>query len=103
MRRHRRPPRAAWEKTRQRIWQRDQGKCQGPYCEHTAIDSLPLNRAQIDHILAISRGGTNQFSNLRTLCRRCHTLRACKSHQGMIATALRDEVISADWRRLVWE
>ncbi|WP_197484897.1 HNH endonuclease [Phormidesmis priestleyi] len=101
--RKRRQPRAIWQQTRQQIWLRDQGRCQGPYCRDQPANSLPLQKAHIDHVMALSHGGTNANSNLRTLCRRCHALRACKSHQGLIAPALRDGIIPAAWRQWVWE
>lgn len=103
MGRTKRPPKAAWQQTRQRIWQRDQGKCQGPYCAETLPNSLPLGRADIDHIVELSQGGSNRDRNLRTLCRRCHTLRASQAHQGMIARELRAGTIPPDWRQHVWE
>ena len=43
------------------------------------------------------------MSNLRTLCRRCHALRADGRHRGLIYKALRDGRIPPDWRDLVWE
>lgn len=101
--RRRRQPRAIWQQTRKRVWQRDQGRCQGPYCQDKLPDSLLLNQAHIDHVRELYYGGTNASTNLRTLCRRCHVLRANKSHQGMIAPALRDGIIPVNWRPLVWE
>lgn len=98
-----RQPANLWQQTRRRIWQRDQARCQGPYCRHSPPDSLALQDAQIDHILELSQGGTDADANLRTLCRRCHCLRASIAHQGMIAAALRDGVIPPNWRSLVWE
>ena len=41
-------------------------------------------------------------SNMLVLCRRCSVLRLANG-TGRIATALRDEVIPADWRPLVWD
>ncbi|MBD2157025.1 HNH endonuclease signature motif containing protein [Leptolyngbya sp. FACHB-16] len=101
--RRKRQSKPIWQQTRKRIWRRDRGKCQGPYCEDKPLGSLPLRHAHIDHIKELRYGGTNADSNLRTLCRFCHTLRANKSHQGMIAQALRDGVIPPHWRSLVWE
>ena len=46
--------------------------------------------------------GWNSGDNLRVLCRRCHVLRDCHSHQGMIAKALADGVIDENWREQVW-
>lgn len=100
-RRHRRLAPAAWRRRRREIWERDGGHCAGPYC--VEAPPLALDQAHIDHIVPLSSGGSNTQSNLRVLCRRCHVLRAGHEHQGMIAAALRDGVIPADWRPLVWE
>lgn len=64
--------------------------------------AVALDEAHIDHIQSGKRG-SNAIRNLRTLCRRCHVLRADHRHQGMIAAALRDEIIPPNWRELVWE
>lgn len=68
-------------------------RCQSKLSERTA---------HIDHIRS-GKLGTNEISNLRTLCRRCHVLRADMRHRGMIAGALRDGLIPPDWRSLVWD
>lgn len=93
---NKRPPREVWANIRRIIWKRDGGRC--VRCK----DEVPLNACHIDHIQSGKRG-TNEFRNLRTLCRRCHVLRADPRHRGMIAAALRDGIISADWRTHVWE
>lgn len=97
-----RQPREVWAETRKRIWQRDQGRCQGPYCKDKAAWSLPLDVCHVDHIRS-GKLGTNEDSNLRILCRRCHALRADKRHVGLIASAICDEIIPPNWRALVWE
>lgn len=92
-----RPPREVWdENIRPAIWNRDGRQCVRCKCE------LSLESAHIDHIRS-GKLATNQFANLRTLCRRCHVLRADMRHRGMIASALRDGIIPPDWRKLVWE
>ncbi|NNJ13342.1 HNH endonuclease [Chloroflexales bacterium ZM16-3] len=101
MKRHRRLPPAIWAQRRQQIWERDRGHCQGPYCGNQP--PILLDQAHIDHIIPLSKGGSNHSDNLRILCRRCHVLRAGHEHQGMIAAALRDGIIPPDWRPLVWE
>ena len=100
-RRHRRLPKPIWRQRREQVWARDGGRCRGPYCQ--GAPPIPLEAAHVDHIVPLSMGGTNALSNLRTLCRRCHVLRADNAHRGMIAAALRDGIIPPDWRPLVWE
>lgn len=101
MRYHRRPDRQRWLLLRMTVWKRDGGQCRGPYCRAAA--ALALIEAHIDHIVPLRRGGDNSIENLRTLCRRCHVLRADAAHRGMIAAALRDEIIPPNWRSLIWE
>ena len=93
-----RQPKEVWRVTRRRIWERDGGMCQYPKDKHP----VALNKAHIDHIQS-GKHGSNADSNLRTLCRMHHVLRADKRHRGMIAKALTDGVIPADWRSLVWD
>ena len=97
----RRQPRELWNAKRARIWQRDEGRCQGPYCQDKEVWSLLLNECHIDHIRSGKLAG-NEDMNLRVLCRRCHVLRADTRHRGMIAAALKDGIIPPDWRKLVW-
>jgi len=98
----RRPPAAVWRETRRRIWQRDRGRCQGPYCADRPDWSLPLWAAHVDHIVS-GKLGSNADDNLRLLCRRCHVLRLDGRHRGMIAAALRDGLIPPNWRELLWD
>ena len=97
-----RQPREVWAATRQQVWQRDEGRCQGPYCQHLPPWSLPLDVCHIDHIKS-GKLASNELTNLRTLCRRCHVLRSDIRHKGMIAKALSDGIIPPDWRTLVWD
>lgn len=55
------------EKLRFKIFQRDNYTCQ--YCGRTKSDGAIL---QIDHIIPISKGGTNDESNLITCCQECN-------------------------------
>lgn len=91
-----RQPREIWCVTRLKVLARDSYqccRCQTPLTENTA---------HIDHIKS-GKYGTNHESNLRTLCRRCHVLRADPRHRGMTAQALKDGIIPPNWRELVWE
>lgn len=95
MPRHR-PPIEVWVTLRRAVLERDGYRCvrcQAPVTERTA---------HIDHIES-GKHATNQIENLRTLDRRCHVLRLDHRHRGMIAEALRDGLISADWREHLWE
>ena len=50
---------------RKRIILRDRGRCSTPGCPHTKY-------LEIHHLIPQSRGGTNDPSNLTTVCGRCH-------------------------------
>ena len=91
-----RPPREVWDELRRIVWVCDGGKC--THCH----EPVPLEKCHIDHIKS-GKLGTNKVKNLRTLCRRCHVLRADNRHRGMIAKALKDGIIPPNWRELVWE
>lgn len=93
-----RQPKEVWLETRRKVLARDGYKCSRPSC---AV-SLTEQSAHIDHIRS-GKLGTNRMDNLRSLCRRCHVLRADFRHRGMISAALRDGVIPPNWRQLVWE
>ena len=91
-----RPPKEVWYKIREIVWNRDKKSC--THC-HTP---LSLDKCHIDHIIS-GKCGTNKLNNLRTLCRRCHVLRSDNRHRGMIAKALKDGIIPADWRKHTWD
>lgn len=91
-----RPPNEVWQELRRIVWERDGGRC--THCG----EQVALDECHIDHIKS-GKNATNKISNLRTLCRKCHVLRADNRHRGMIAKALQDEVIPPNWRELVWD
>ena len=100
-----RQPAEIWNETRRIVWERDDGRCQSPLqpplCQ--GKPHIPLEKCHIDHVAPLRRGGSNHVDNLRILCRACHVLRLDHGHQGMIANALRDGIIPANWRELVWD
>jgi len=51
-----------WNQIRDIILQRDDFKC--VKCNKQGLE--------IDHIIPVALGGTNEISNLQTLCSRCH-------------------------------
>lgn len=86
------------------VWERDEGICQSPLsppmCRGKS-DELTLKTCHIDHIRS-GKLATNHLSNLRVLCRTCHTLRADLRHKGMVANALKLGIIPPNWRKYVW-
>lgn len=96
VRRHKRLYGVEWRRCRKEVWKRDEGKCA------RCGEQVGLRTCHIDHLVALTKGGTNRLENLRTLCRRCHVLRKDMAHRGMIASALRDGIIGPDWREEVW-
>jgi len=68
-----------WE-TRDRVFRRDNGRCQSPHCQDMPEWFLCGREFNVDHIVPISKGGTNDDSNLRVLCEFCH---ACRDDSGL--------------------
>ena len=91
-----RTPREVWQYLRKITYDHDQGMC--VHCNKP----VTFESCNIDHIKS-GKISSNELSNLRTLCRRCHVLRLDKRHRGMIANALRDGIIPANWRELIWD
>lgn len=59
-----RPPPKEWSELRARAFRRDDYTCQ--YCGVRGV------QLQCDHIIPVSRGGSNDLSNLATACRKCN-------------------------------
>lgn len=55
------------EKLRYQVMRRDGFRCQ--LCGATQADGVKLH---VDHIIPVSKGGTSDIGNLRTLCDRCN-------------------------------
>jgi len=76
---------ASWDKLRLTIFARDNGLCQE--CLRMGIVAAPTGRARIcDHIVPKAEGGTDDPTNLQTLCLPCsnrktadEAARACKT------------------------
>ena len=63
----------AWKRLRQVVIRRDQGLCQ--QCKR---DGKIRSGTDVDHIVAKSRGGTDDMSNLELLCRSCHASKTAR-------------------------
>lgn len=46
---------------------------QHPLCERCLKEGRITPVEEVHHIVPLSRGGTNEFSNLMSLCQSCHT------------------------------
>jgi 5-methylcytosine-specific restriction enzyme A len=59
-----------WNRLRHIVFNRDNYICQecGIKCDR----STPSRTPNCHHIIPLGKGGTNHYSNLITLCRRCH-------------------------------
>lgn len=57
-------PSRQWESVRQFVFERDNYTC--VYCKSSALS------LEVDHVIPVSRGGSNHISNLATSCRECN-------------------------------
>lgn len=94
-----------WRPKCRALWVEQGGVCQSPLPSPLCIGKphLPFEKAQTDHIIPISKGGTNRKENLRVLCPVCHALRADDSHRGLTARLLQKDQLPVNWREFVWE
>ena len=61
-----------------KVWKRSKGRCS--YCGIQLVLGKPDNLVTeksftIDHILPVSKGGTNNVSNIRAACSKCNNIR----------------------------
>lgn len=94
--------RTEWQAQREKVYQKDKGKCQGPYCKDKNDWSITLNECHIDHIQS-GKLASNKVSNLRVLCPYCHALRLDSRHSGLRGKAIKKGIIPPDYRELLWE
>lgn len=64
-----------WDSIRRQVYQNDGYACQ---CCNAKGGRNGDTELHADHIIPVSRNGTNEYSNLRTLCRMCHQARHCR-------------------------
>lgn len=44
-----------------------------PLCRHCKANGVVTPATEVDHILRLKRGGTNEAHNLQSLCKPCHS------------------------------
>jgi len=101
-----RQPDYVWSVTRREVYERDRGLCQSPLeppvCQGKQ-EPMDIAKCHIDHIMPLSKGGTNHASNLRLLCPVCHALREDSAHVQIRCEAIASGLIPATgWRELTW-
>lgn len=57
------------ERVRNEVWRRDQGRC---------VDCSSRERLEFDHIIPISKGGSNTARNLELRCETCNRKKAAR-------------------------
>jgi 5-methylcytosine-specific restriction protein A len=68
-----------------RNWRRIRGMYlrRHPWCEDPfGIHEDPVPATEVDHIIPIRAGGTNQFENLQALCKSCHSRKTVREDGG---------------------
>ena len=53
-----------------------------PLCEECLRHGYETKSTQTDHITPLNDGGTNEWSNLKALCRACHSRKTATYDQG---------------------
>lgn len=57
-----------WKRIAKIVMDRDGGKC----------SECPADADTVDHIVPVSKGGTNDLGNLRAMCRPCNSKKGAK-------------------------
>ena len=63
-----------------------------PLCRHCMARGRLTGAAEVDHILPLAQGGTNDDTNLQSLCKRCHsrkTIGETNAKRRVVAGAVR--------------
>ena len=73
---------SSWHRLRKRIFTRDKYICKA--CGESVHDRGRKDEltAHCDHIKPVADGGTNEESNLQTLCASCHSVKTSQDNPG---------------------
>ena len=58
---------SSWKKIR------DKYAASHPYCEECFINGVMVPMEHVHHVIPLEEGGTNDFDNLMSLCKSCHS------------------------------
>lgn len=101
----RRQPDFIWATTRREVYLRDGGLCQSPVSPPVCLgklEAMDLLGCHVDHVIPLSRGGSNHVNNLRLLCPVCHALREDAAHSTLRSDAIAKGLLPQDWRKWTW-
>lgn len=70
----------AWQRIRERILARDAYLCQE--CKRGGKLTAVGKSGHVDHVTPKARGGTDDDTNLQTLCQPCHSEKTAKEDGG---------------------
>ena len=70
---------SGWEKLRKKILERDRYLCQE--CLKCGIYKTATD---VDHIVPLAKGGSNDENNLQSLCHECHKHKTCQESKKNI-------------------
>jgi len=73
-----------WMRTIARIMRRDHGLCQ---CDECQAAPAPLIAHQVDHIVELADGGSDDDANLRAMNRGCHARKTNEARKARGQTA----------------
>lgn len=77
-----------WRETRKRVYERDTYTCQDCGCKCLGkrdVQQNPKRKIQAHHIIRRRDGGTDDMSNLVTLCMQCHMRREARYSDALFA------------------
>lgn len=89
--RHQRGYGAAWDRTRKRIMDRDEGLCQECKRNGRLTVGSKDRPLECDHIVPKSQGGSDDYSNLEMKCHDCHEAKTKRESRAAIANGQRDD------------
>jgi 5-methylcytosine-specific restriction protein A len=55
-----------------------------PLCRRCAAQGRTTAATQVDHIVALARGGTDDHDNLQGLCSECHGIKTVEDRTGVV-------------------